>query len=52
MLRKSVAHPLLNFALNPNGKPPRAGKSDMRFRFTREGFAVAVKKNSMIISVH
>ena len=43
MLRKSVAHSLLNFAVNPNGKAPRTGKADMRFRFTREGFAVAVK---------
>ena len=46
MLRKSVAHRLLNFVVNTNGKPPRIGKSDMRFRFTREGFAVAVKKNN------
>lgn len=43
MLRKSVAHPLLNFAANPNGMPPRRRISDMRFRFTRECFVVAGK---------
>ncbi len=43
MLRKSVAHSFFNFAVNPNGKPPRTGIADIHFRFTREGFVVAVK---------
>lgn len=41
MVRKSIAHIHFNFAVNMNGKPPRTDKADMRFQFTREGFAVA-----------
>ena len=41
MVRKSIAHIHLNFAGNMDGKPPRTDKADMRFQFTREGFAVA-----------
>ncbi|WP_290069101.1 hypothetical protein [Muribaculum intestinale] len=42
MVRKSFAHIHLNFAVNMDGKPPRTDKADMRFQFTREGFAVVV----------
>ena len=42
MVRKSCAHIHLNFAVNMDGKPPRTDKADMRFQFTREGFAVVV----------
>ncbi len=42
MVRKSFAHMHFNFAVNLNGKPPRTDKADMRFQFTREGFAVVV----------
>lgn len=42
MVRKSIAHIHLNFAVNMYGKPPCTDKADMRFQLTREGFAVAV----------
>lgn len=41
IVRKSIAHIHLNFAVNMDGKPPCTDKADMRFQFTREGFAVA-----------